>query len=171
MGSLRMPDNLRHELSSKDFGNLLSGNPAENARSVIAAAKSRQAPKVVVVGDFTLKAFLNSGFRPDLGIFDRKTRRSDFLISEKVDAEVLNPAGQISDEAVAAIRRLLSLNRPSLLLVNGEEDLLSLPSVLYSPDGSIVVYGMPGEGMMVITTDAENKEKVKKLLEKFERLE
>lgn len=165
-----MPESLRKELASKKFGDLLRGEPSKNARLVMERARSRNA-KLVVVGDFTLNAFLGSGFTPDLGIFDRKTMRGNFPFSEaRVSAKVSNPAGQISDEAITVIRRLLASDRPSLLQVDGEEDLLSLTAVLYSPDGSIVVYGIPGEGMMVITINDAIKEKIREILDQFERI-
>jgi uncharacterized protein (UPF0218 family) len=83
---------------------------------------------------------------------------------------VSNPAGHISDEAVSSIRQLLLHKSPRLLLVKGEEDLLSLPALLYSPEGSIVIYGMPDEGMMVIVAERKIKEKIASLISQFERI-
>ena len=168
MGSLRMPTRLRDELS-KQYGTLLTGDPKSNVEAALDILRSKRPPKVVVVGDFTLKAFIESGYRPNLGIFDNKTKRSLFPISERPTNVVSNPAGHISDEAVLTIRRLLLSEGPSLLFVDGEEDLLSLPAILYSPEGSIVIYGMPGKGMVVIVADKEIKEKIASLISQFER--
>ena len=159
MGSLRMPMRLRDELS-KQYGTLLTGDPKSNVRAALGILRSKRPPRVIMVGDFTLKAFIESGYRPNLGIFDNKTKRSLFPISERPTNVVSNPAGHISDEAVLTIRRLLLSEGPSLLFVDGEEDLLSLPAILYSPEGSIVIYGMPGKGMVVIVADKEIKEKI-----------
>lgn len=171
MGYLRMPEHLRGELSSKSFGLMLSGDLEKNVRSVLEIVKSIRPPKVIIVGDFTLKAFMGSGFRPDLGIFDRKTGRttSDFLAGDV--SETTNPPGRITDEAVSKIRELLSSDEPALLFVDGEEDLLSLPSVLCSPEGSLVIYGIPSEGMMVVTADKKSKEKIKRIMNEFERFD
>jgi uncharacterized protein (UPF0218 family) len=169
LGSLRMPVRLRDELS-KRYGILLTGDPESNVKAALDILRTRHPPKVIVVGDFTLKTFIESGYRPDLGIFDSRTRRSSFPISEKPTNVVSNPAGHISDEAVSSIRQLLLHKSPRLLLVKGEEDLLSLPALLYSPEGSIVIYGMPDEGMMVIVAERKIKEKIASLISQFERI-
>jgi len=168
LGSLRMPTRLRDELS-KQYGTLLTGDPKSNVKATLDILRSKRPPKVIVVGDFTLKAFIESGYRPDLGIFDNKTKRSSFPVLEKPTNVVSNPAGHISDEAVSSIRQLLLSKGPSLLFVDGEEDLLALPAILHSPEGSIVIYGMPGKGMVVIVADKEIKEKIASLISQFER--
>jgi hypothetical protein len=165
-----MPEHLRGELSSRSFGLILLGTPEENVRSVLEIVRSTRPPKVIIVGDFTLKAFLGSGFRPDLGIFDRKTGRAVFDFPEEGLSETINPPGRITDEAIFRIKELLSSDHSSLLFVKGEEDLLSLPSILYSPEGSLVIYGIPSEGMMVVTADRNSKEKIKGILKQFKRV-
>jgi uncharacterized protein (UPF0218 family) len=45
------------------------------------------------------------------------------------------------------------------VVVDGEEDLLVLVAVLYAPVGGLVVYGQPGEGVVVVrVTDAKRAE-------------
>jgi uncharacterized protein (UPF0218 family) len=163
-----MPLRLRDELS-KQYGILLKGDIESNVKTALDILRAKHPPKIIVVGDFTLKAFIESGYRPDLGIFDNRTKRSSFPISEKPTSVVSNPAGHISDEAVSSIRQLLLSKGPSLLFVEGEEDLLSIPAILYSPEGSIVIYGMPNKGMVIIFADREIKEKIASLICQFER--
>jgi uncharacterized protein (UPF0218 family) len=164
-----MPAHLRDELS-KGYGILLMGNPESNVKAALEILKIRHPPKVIIVGDFTLKTFIKTGYRPDLGIFDNRTKRSSFPISEKPTGVVSNPAGRISDEAISSIRQLLLLKDPQLLLVKGEEDLLSLPAILYSPEGSMVIYGMPDRGMTIIVAEKKIKEKIASLIRQFERI-
>jgi hypothetical protein len=166
-----MPEHLRGELSSKSFGLLLSNDTGENVRAVLEIVQARHPPKVIIVGDFTLRAFLSSGYSPDLGLFDKKVGRSESAFSIEITDSACNPAGSITDDAVSAIRRHLASGEKSLLFIDGEEDLLSLPCILYSPEGSIVVYGIPGEGMMVITVNKETKEKIKRIIARFERVD
>jgi uncharacterized protein (UPF0218 family) len=168
-----MPDSLRGELS-KTFGMLLTGSPGENVQSALRIIRSRHPPKVIIVGDFTLYHFLEAGFRPDIGIFDTKTRRSDFVGSiDEVAAAILvrNPQGCITDGAAAALGRALLSVGPALILVDGEEDLLSLTAIEKGPLGSLVIYGMPKRGMVVLTVDEEIKERICGLLKKFTREE
>ena len=164
-----MPEHLKQELSATDFGLLLTGTPAENVKSILGIIESTHPQKVVVVGDFTLMAFLEAGFKPNVGIFDCKTLRSSFLSNLEATDQALNPAGQITDDASLAIRRIIRRKTSSLLRIDGEEDLLSLPSILNSPIGSLVIYGIPDKGMMVITVDKTIKEKVKKMIRQFLR--
>jgi uncharacterized protein (UPF0218 family) len=170
LGYLRMPECLKSELSSTGFGALLTGIPAENVKFVLSIVESMHPPKVVVVGDFTLRVFLEAGFHPDAGIFDCKTMRSPFLSHLEATDKVVNPSGRITDEAILTIRRIIKRKKPSLLLVDGEEDLLSLPFILNSPTGSLIIYGIPERGMMVITVDQKIKQKVKKLISQFTRV-
>jgi len=170
LGLLRMPDSLRGELS-KTYGTLLTGTPGRNVARALRMIQSRRPPKVIVVGDFTLHHFLEAGFRPDVGIFDMKTRRSDFsgAIRDEGAVRTSNPQGCISDEAAAALDVALLSEGPVQILVDGEEDLLSLPAIAKSPLGSFVIYGMPKRGMVVLTVDKGMKEKIGSLLGKFTR--
>jgi len=168
-----MPEHLRVELSSEAYGILLQGSPAENALKAKELIATKKPPKVIVVGDFTLKALLNAGCVPDLGIFDRLTKRvtCDF---PNVKAEVVrNPAGEIGDEAVSLIKKALNSRRRKkvMMAVDGEEDLLSLPAIVNAPEGSLVIYGLPDRGMMLVTADHETKEKIASVISQFQRKE
>jgi uncharacterized protein (UPF0218 family) len=171
LGSLRMPDHLRAELSSEAFGILLRGNPVENALKAKELIATQKPPKVIVVGDFTLKALLDAGCVPDLGIFDRLTKRIPFDFPNFKAEAVRNPAGEISDEAVFLIKKALNNRRRKnvMLVVDGEEDLLSLPAIANAPMGSFVIYGLPERGMMLVTADRETKEKIASVIRQFQR--
>lgn len=169
MGLLRLPDSLRAELS-KPYGMLLTGDLESNIKAVIDLANKKHPPKIVVVGDFALSGFIKLGYLPSLGIYDKKTKRSSFTTTIKPTEVVSNPAGHISDEAIIAIKRLLSSPTPSTLYVDGEEDLLSIPAILHSPEGSFVIYGLPEKGMVLITVEKSIKKKVSEIMKHFERV-
>lgn len=63
--------------------------------------------------------------------------------------QVKNPAGVISMESWDAIRRAMR-HEESLISVDGEEDLLALPCITESQDNSLVLYGQPSEGLVVV---------------------
>ncbi|MBU7035363.1 MAG: DUF359 domain-containing protein, partial [Theionarchaea archaeon] len=44
----------------------------------------------------------------------------------------------------------------------------ALPAILYAESNTLVVYGVPSEGIMVIRPTEENKQKVKDVLALFE---
>ncbi len=169
MGMLKMPETLRSELS-KPYGILLAGDLDSNVDDVLTLIKREHPPRVVIVGDYVLTGFIKSGYMPSLGIYDRKTKRSPFPLNLKHTETVVNPPGHISDQAVLAIKRLLSSPEPSILYVEGEEDLLALPAVLHSPDGSFVIYGLPERGMILIKVEKNIKKKVAEILERFDRV-
>jgi hypothetical protein len=166
-----MPEHLRGELASEDFGTLLQGNPSENASCVMKIIASKKPPKVIAVGDVTLKALLEAGCIPDLGIFDRQTKRLPCEFPKVETKTVKNPAGEITDEAVSSIKKALFARRMQrvMLVVEGEEDLLALAAITQAPNGSLVIYGMPNRGMVVATADSETKEKVAFVISQFQR--
>jgi uncharacterized protein (UPF0218 family) len=173
LGSLRMPNHLREELSSEAYGILLRGSPAENASKVKEIIASRKPPKVIVVGDFTLKALLNVGCVPDVGIFDRLTKRVPCEFPDLEAETVRNPAGEITDEAIVSIKRaLLPKQRLKVMLsIEGEEDLLALPAIAYAPRGSLVIYGIPNRGMLVVTANSATKKKIATMISQFKKID
>ncbi|MEN3006355.1 MAG: GTP-dependent dephospho-CoA kinase family protein [Candidatus Methanosuratincola petrocarbonis] len=171
MGYLKLPESLRQELA-KEYGILLAGSPVENAARAIELFMRKCPPKVIVVGDFTLKTLIDHGFVPDLAIYDRKTKRSGFWnIDLPPSCTVKNPPGTITDEAFSAIKVALESKGRNSIYVEGEEDLLSIPAILLSPVGSVVVYGMPDRGMVLVEADSETKNRVRSILDRFERVE
>ncbi|MEN3035691.1 MAG: DUF359 domain-containing protein [Candidatus Methanosuratincola sp.] len=171
MGYLKLPESLRQELA-KEYGILLAGSPGENAARAIERFMSKRPPKVIVVGDFTLKSLIDRGFVPDIAVYDRRTKRSGFRdIDLPPSCTVRNPPGTITDEAVSAIKVALGSKGRIAICVEGEEDLLSIPAILLSPVGSVVVYGIPDRGMMLVEADEETKKRVKSVLDRFERVD
>lgn len=83
---------------------------------------------------------------------------------------VRNPAGSITRQAWDAVRIALEHPEgPVRVHVDGEEDLLGIPCFLEAPDGSVVLYGMPNQGVVVVQVDAAFKARVAALLARFDR--
>ena len=55
-----------------------------------------------------------------------------------------NPAGVITMEAWNTVKRGMK-EREAVIVVDGEEDLLTLPAIVESPDDAFVVYGLSGK--------------------------
>jgi len=53
------------------------------------------------------------------------------------------------------------------IIVEGEEDLATLPAILYSPPGSAVVYGQPNEGSVLVDVTAEKKLHIEELMKRM----
>ncbi|OPX61713.1 MULTISPECIES: GTP-dependent dephospho-CoA kinase family protein [unclassified Methanoregula] len=126
---------------------------------------------VYTVGDVVTHNLQKKGVRPDVAIVDGYTMRSPCRKMPAVHGEciaVKNPAGTITDDLIHALE-LAVRNTPSTIVVDGEEDLAVIPLVLTAPDGAIVLYGQPGEGIVLRAIDDEARKTAKRLLSHFTR--
>jgi uncharacterized protein (UPF0218 family) len=126
---------------------------------------------IVAVGDIVTYHLLEAGRRPEVAIVDGKTKR------ERVERDVLNaiesfedridianPQSTITDDLLEAIATALADPGPTVIVVDGEEDLASLPAVLSIPDGGSVVYGQPDEGMVLVPVEDGVRERCRALI-------
>jgi GTP-dependent dephospho-CoA kinase len=58
----------------------------------------------------------------------------------------------------------LKMPFPVRIVVSGEEDLLALPLFVMVPNGSVVLYGQPLEGMVIVRIDETVRWKARDLL-------
>jgi uncharacterized protein (UPF0218 family) len=77
---------------------------------------------------------------------------------------VKNPQGTITEEAITAIKEALESDDRVHIIADGEEDLLTLVAVLYSPENSLVVYGQPHKGIVVVKVTSEKKAEAAEIL-------
>ena len=63
------------------------------------------------------------------------------------------------------IKKAFSMTSPVRITVMGEEDLLVLPVCIHAPDNSIVLYGQPNEGLVLVEISTEIRNKVQTLLD------
>ncbi len=162
MRLLLLPDKLRTTLK-EPLGKLYKGNGQE---CVTAMEKElHSAKKVVAIGDMTAFYLLKASIVPDLLVVDNKTKRMPVTdqVIEMLDHEsyktvrVKNPAATITKDLIDLIRESLHGTRHVKIIVEGEEDLATLPAILYAPLGSVVVYGQPNEGSVLVDVTAERK--------------
>lgn len=165
---LMLPRDFR-ELFRKPFGIILRGDEVEVSRRLVSLASEFNPVKFICVGDMVLHWVLMYDLIPDLAIVDFKiSRRSvdfdfDFNVFNGV-FKVYNPAGFITCNAWMTIQYVLALEGRYLISVDGEEDLLALPAVLCAPIGSIVSFGLPGEGVMVVPVNLFSRREAFRLL-------
>ena len=129
---------------------------------------------LITVGDVVSLTARKLGIFPDVSVYDGYTERREMTeFAELVEGEektvVENPAGTITCGLADTIRNALS-GRTRLIRVIGEEDLAVIPFVLFH-DNVNVVYGMPGKGMMLVTTSAVVKKKAEELWNMMEEFE
>ncbi len=88
-------------------------------------------------------------------IYDGRTRRGPTRTPEAHGyrvVRVVNPPGGLTPAAVAASCR--AARAPGLAVeVEGEEDMMALPAMACARPGSVVLYGLPGRGTVVVFVD------------------
>jgi uncharacterized protein (UPF0218 family) len=154
------------------FGVLIRGSFAETMEKIKNIVETEH-PEIVSVGDRVTRNLHDYGLHPLVSVIDNRCKRKK-LPPKNFDAEnvvhVKNPAGTITEEAVAAVREALESGRHVHVVVDGEEDLLALVAVLYAPEGSLVVYGQPYEGVVVVKVTSEKKVEAAGILEAMENV-
>jgi len=163
---LTLPPELRDELKAP-FGPLYTDTEtllSESGRPIIA------------VGDVVTYHLRMAGHEPHVAVVDGRTKRERVTdeIRDAVDAaggrrvEIRNEPAELSRDLLVALRDAIDHEENSLLLVEGEEDLATLPAVLAAPLGATVVYGQPDEGMVAIPVTEETRAAMRELLAKFD---
>jgi uncharacterized protein (UPF0218 family) len=172
LGLLLLPDELR-SLLKEPLGKLYPGDGLDCIKAM--ERELGRAKKLVAVGDMTAFYLLKAGIVPDLLIVDNKTKRmpvSDQVI-EKLDhksykmVQVQNPAATLSKDLMDQIQTSLQGEEKIKIIVEGEEDLATLPAILYAPLGSTVVYGQPNEGSVLVDVTAEKKLHIEELMKRM----
>jgi len=101
----------------------------------------------------------------DVKIFDGKIKRKKIRKLLKFSLKCANPPGTIQKEVWPILKKAIKNNEN--VFVNGEEDLLVIPSVLLSEKNTAVIYGFPEKGVCLIEVSTKMKKDLKELLKKF----
>jgi hypothetical protein len=123
---------------------------------------------LVAVGDVVTKNLLKIGIKPDIIVIDGKSMRKkkeEFTVTGYEELRIINPPGVITDDLWNALKAMRSGQK---IFIEGEEDLASLPAILFAPEGALIVYGIPDEGIEVVEANEENKKRVREDLKKME---
>ena len=79
---------------------------------------------------------------------------------------VVNEAGTLNPEAVAILDTLLKEGVENVVIfVEGEEDLLTLAAIISAPKGSMIIYGQPGAGNVILRVDERLKKRALEIIE------
>ncbi len=160
-----VPESLRPTLAER-YGPVYAGAEADR--------RIRALGTFATCGDRVTARAIELGHLPLVGLVDYKTRREERIapgtfapLAARRRVRVTNPAGYLTEELRSAVRRLIA-SGGGLIEVDGEEDLGSLALVESMPAGSIVLYGIPGEGVSFVLVDAIAKEHVRLLISQLE---
>ncbi len=172
--TVMLPENLRSELR-KPFGIVIEGNEDNKekvATEVGHLLKKEKYALSIAVGDIVSSTLENAGFMPDIKVIDFKTQRKflpSFDSDEKFDTE--NIAGTINVSSAKfleeEIEKIVKNGTKKIITIDGEEDLLVLPSILLAPLESVIFYGQREVGMVMVKVTEEVKKQVLELLKRF----
>ena len=127
---------------------------------------------LISVGDATFNNLTKYELYPNIGIIDnliqRKNHTHEIIYADHI-LKAENPAGYITDDLWETIGQALELSNTGecyVIEVAGEEDLAVLPCIIMADPETIILYGQPNEGLVLLKAgDLVNK--AKKLINGF----
>jgi len=167
--------NLTQELRvklKKPLGTLIRGSFAETTMRFSEMVKKERPPSIIAVGDTVSRNLAKNHIPANLSIIDNKCMRRNVqstpFATEKT-FHVKNPQGTITEEAVATVQEALQSSQRTKIIVEGEEDLLTLIAIMNAPQDSFVLYGQPHEGIVVVKVTQGKKTEISELLKAMEK--
>jgi hypothetical protein len=161
---LSLPESLRSEFKEP------MGPVYTDAEELLADA----ADPIVAVGDVVTYHLRRAGRNPDVAVLDWRTEREavdeetrDVLDDDTRRIHVENPPATLSAALIDALVAAVAADEPVVIEVDGEEDLAALLALLLVEGGS-VVYGQPGEGMVLVESTPASRDRARDLLERME---
>ena len=160
MAKLTLTDKLREKLKAP-IGELLTGDKEHAMKLLKKIVIQEKPPRVICVGDAVSRNAINAGEKSWIKIIDGKEMRKETGLDDFHGNKIFlveNEPGTISYTAREAVSELIK-QEGSLLIVKGEEDLLTLPAILEAPNNSIVIYGQPpNAGIVVVRVNNDSKQ-------------
>ncbi|MDC0884041.1 GTP-dependent dephospho-CoA kinase family protein [Nitrosopumilus sp.] len=123
---------------------------------------------IITVGDRTTEKMIDFDLIPSLQIIDgleKRIKRDIIKLGNAFELKIDNPAAEITLESIEIIKKAFTMNSPIRLTVNGEEDLLVLPVCIHAPENSVILYGQPNKGLVLVQITAEIRNKAQALLD------
>ena len=161
---MRLPEELRDKLKIP-LGTLLLEKDT-NKENVLKQISNDS--YIITVGDATTEKMLSFGIVPSLQIVDAREKRAKR--EPPTSAQIItniscdNPAGEITENSIDQIKKAFKSKPPVRIMINGEEDLLVIPVCIFAPENSVVMYGQPNEGLVIVHINEEIRHKAQTIL-------
>ena len=123
---------------------------------------------IITVGDRTTEKMIDFDVIPSLQIidgFEKRQKREFPKLGNASELIIDNPAAEITLQSIEIIKKAFEMTPPIRLTVNGEEDLLVLPVCIHAPKNSVVLYGQPNKGLVLVEITTEIRNKAQTLLD------
>jgi len=154
-------------------GELYPGDGIETAKQII--KNLGKYTKIIAVGDIVTFNLLGAGLIPNISFVDGRTKRNPS--SDKVTQgtrhahfktiEVENPPGILTEELLQEVSNAMESNNPIQIIVHGEEDLAALPAIAMAPLSSVIIYGMPDKGAVLVRVTENKKIEIQSFLDRM----
>ena len=161
---MKLPDSLRDQLKIP-LGVLLPIGQ-DNKRNIQKYLSDDSF--IITVGDRTTEKMIDFDLTPSLQIidgFEKRIKRDIVKLGDAFELQIDNPAAEITLQSIEIIKKAFTMNPPIRLTVNGEEDLLVLPVCIHAPENSVILYGQPNKGLVLVHITAEIRNKAQALLD------
>lgn len=132
---------------------------------------------IITVGDMVTFHLLEADRVPDVALVDGRTERTsvdDDVVASFAgfDREVTleNPPATLTADLLSELQRAIKRadEETTLIRVDGEEDLATLPALVAAPSGASVVYGQPGEGMVLVEVTRDSADRARAILSRMD---
>ncbi|ADB57668.1 GTP-dependent dephospho-CoA kinase family protein [Archaeoglobus profundus] len=172
---LKLTEEVR-AFAKKPFGLLYRGEGVDVVKRVLKGDEF-----LVCVGDIVSLTTLKAGFKPKIIVFDGKSIRRELnsVVNRIRDLsrgykEIVaeNPAGCITEDLAEKVFEAVNSALEGLnvrIYVRGEEDLAVMPLVALLPNGAVILYGQPNEGVVRVDVNDERKIIILSMLERMEK--
>ncbi len=152
---------------SKPLGELFPAEKLPQLRDLLIEMRSREDGFIASVGDRVTKTLIDWGIIPDVAVVDCMERRRPVnIVDEAVFKEVFyvdNMRGYINMAIKDLVDKALA-DRPVLIKVGGEDDLVGIPVIYSLRDGSIMIYGQPKQGIVLVRVTPTLKNELDKII-------
>lgn len=114
---------------------------------------------IISIGDVTSRNLVEANLIPQICIIDNLIEREPVQNNLNHTDNIIyvdNPAGTLTEQLEDAINKTLkeaSKDNPAIIIVDGEEDLAVLPCVLNAPKDTLILYGQPKEGVVLLNVN------------------
>lgn len=166
----RLTPTLRKKLKFP-LGLLIRGKSDETMKQLGELVEREKPSRIISVGDVVSESMTKHGIFPQVMIVDNRVMREPITpvyLEADQTLHLKNPSGTLTDQAWPTIQEALRQMQRTKVVVDGEEDLLTLVAVLCAPEKSLVVYGQPHEGIVVVKVTEQTKGMVRQVVEAME---
>lgn len=165
---MKLPNSIRDQFKTP-LGDLI---PESQANKSNIQKHLQENSYLITVGDRTTEKMIDFGLIPSLQIIDNQEKRvkREPAKNNNTYTELIcdNPAAEITPQSIDSIKKAFVSKTPVRLTVTGEEDLLVIPVCIHAPENSIVMYGQPNEGLVIVKVTTEIRNKTQRLLDLME---